>query len=782
MTTQRILATAGLCLAIAALSACAPDMGGGEETPQAGATTAFGVNQVGNSAVFFVDNAQWADIHYRVNGGQQLNVRMGVNGTHNEFTVGSLSTGTVIDYNFTFFDLACPCAKDSPAAKYTHGGSNPPPPPPPPPADAGVPNPPPPTGTNAYPVPSIPNGPTTGGSNPSGTVVPLFSGGTALEPATVVDTSQALITRVGDRVRDRHARESVFHIYEHFLALYFKDRTYTLEIVDKVAKGGTTVDLNLTTLYPQDAPNARAFFRGINTPAEYWHNADFTQVDPLHYTTTVGFNAKEGRNIKVGDRMEIEVGIFLHQPVEGRFNYYSSVWLYVVGSGGIVPFEGQGALLDSFPMPQAGWSGGRTTLNAPYSNEPSFRFMQMATNIAPVSAQPWVEGRRIFHTDMIDGSHSEGGNPTLPEMANRIAGGYVERSCQGCHVNNGRALPAAVGATLTRTSMKVGENVGGTVGPHTKLGTTLQPFRVGGTPEGSAQVSSWSNSSGSFADGQGYQLRKPVYAGTGTIPSLYSARITPPLVGLGLLEAVPESAIAAFIDVNDANGDGVSGRMQVVNDKATGQPRMGRFGWKAATSSLREQVATALNRDMGVRTSLLGTLDCGSAQSGCVAGAAAIADAALALIVRYVALLGVPARRNLSGGAELAGEQLFASAGCIGCHKATLTTSAFAPMTELRNQTIHPYTDLLLHDMGPGLADGLGEGIASGSEWRTPALWGIGLTAGVSGGEAYLHDGRARSVSEAILWHDGEGAKSKAAFVAMSSTQRSQLLAFLASL
>jgi CxxC motif-containing protein (DUF1111 family) len=320
------------------------------------------------------------------------------------------------------------------------------------------------------------------------------------------------------------------------------------------------------------------------------------------------------------------------------------------------------------------------------------------------------------------------------------------------------------------------------VAAHPQLGTTLQPFNVSGASEGSAQISSWVTQSGTFSDGTAYQLRRPRYAGTGPIPTYYSMRNTPPLVGLGLVEAVPESTIAELVDVNDANGDGVSGRMQVVADRATGRPRMGRFGWKAAQPTLSAQIATALNRDMGVKSSGLPTLDCGASQTGCTSSAGAIADAALAKLVRYVALLGVPARRELGNATALAGEALFASAGCATCHRATLTTSAFHPQAELRSQTIHPYTDLLLHDMGRGLADNLPEGIASGSEWRTPPLWGIGLTAGVSGGEAYLHDGRARSLSEAILWHDGEGKKAKQAFVNMTAAQRSALLTFLGTL
>ncbi|HMP84693.1 MAG TPA: di-heme oxidoredictase family protein, partial [Verrucomicrobiota bacterium] len=187
--------------------------------------------------------------------------------------------------------------------------------------------------------------------------------------------------------------------------------------------------------------------------------------------------------------------------------------------------------------------------------------------------------------------------------------------------------------------------------------------------------------------------------------------------------------------------------------------------------------AAALNTDMGVVTTIFPKLDGETTNS-----TPELSAADLDLMTRYVALLGVGARRNLTDAQALQGEQLFATASCVKCHTPTLTTSAYHPMAELRSQTIHPYTDLLLHDMGPGLADNMGEGAATGSEWRTAPLWNIGLTAGVSGGEAYLHDGRARSLEEAILWHGGEAEAAKEAFRTMSAADRAALIKFLKSL
>jgi CxxC motif-containing protein (DUF1111 family) len=248
------------------------------------------------------------------------------------------------------------------------------------------------------------------------------------------------------------------------------------------------------------------------------------------------------------------------------------------------------------------------------------------------------------------------------------------------------------------------------------------------------------------------------------------------------LEAIPESAIQALADPDDADGDGISGRMRVVADYDNGLPHLGRFGWKAGKPSVLTQVAGAFNTDMGVMTSVFPKPDCGSAQTGCGADGSEIDNASLENLVDYISLLGVSLRKDIKDPEALQGEALFQSTGCAACHVATQVTGAYHPKAELRKQTIHPYTDLLLHDMGPGLADNLPEGDASGAEWRTPPLWNIGYTAGVSGGEAYLHDGRARTLNEAILWHGGEGAKAAEKFKAMSAGNAAALIRFLKSL
>ena len=251
-------------------------------------------------------------------------------------------------------------------------------------------------------------------------------------------------------------------------------------------------------------------------------------------------------------------------------------------------------------------------------------------------------------------------------------------------------------------------------------------------------------------------------------------------------------------DPNDSNSDGISGRASQVTDPETGFPRLGRFGYKASTSSVRHQVASAFNTDMGVMTSVLPDPDCGSAQTNCGPSGSELSEEHLSKLVKYISLLGVGARRDY---ANNTGETLFNNAGCESCHRAVMTTSEFHPLNELRSQTIRPYTDLLLHDMGPGLADNHGEGSANGAEWRTAPLWGLGKDFNVMVGDAkandtvtqpidpndvnrvgYLHDGRARTIEEAILWHGGEAEPSKLAYEAMTQAEKDALLDFLESL
>ena len=628
-------------------------------------------------------------------------------------------------------------------------------------------------------------------------IIALFNSLTPLEPATTVDTPTNRITYIADRVRDRHAREGNFHLYDHYLSWYWEQRMANIQIIDRVAKGGTDITFNYTTQDRLNPAEFRTFFGGISTVAQYINNQIATLVSTntsatpgeidYNYSATITANNQFNRPLTNGDRVEIEISQFLNAPRHGRNNYYGTVLLYIVGQG-IVPWaEGQdmgfngGVIgqvnqsLDSYPLPTNAWLGGQTTLPYQYSSEPEHRFKQTAGNISPTNGLPFMLGRRLHHTDFGDGVHSEPDNPVFTEHVGQLGPKFINHSCVACHVNNGRALPPAIGVTMLQSVVKVGSNATGS--PHPTLGSVLQPQASSGPVEGSATIANYTTTSGQYGDATAYSLQKPNYTFTGTVPGFFSVRIAPQLVGLGLLEAVSESTIMALADPSDTNADGISGRIQTVLDPQTGQQRLGRFTGKGGKARISHQIAGALNTDMGVTTSVFPILD-GETNSV----APELADADLDKMTRYVALLGVGARRDLTNAQALQGEQLFASANCVRCHTPTLTTSAYHPLTELRNQTIHPYTDLLLHDMGAGLADNMGEGVATGSEWRTPPLWNIGLTPGVSGGEAYLHDGRARSLEEAILWHGGEAEASKEIFRTLSATQRAAVIAFLKSL
>jgi CxxC motif-containing protein (DUF1111 family) len=265
------------------------------------------------------------------------------------------------------------------------------------------------------------------------------------------------------------------------------------------------------------------------------------------------------------------------------------------------------------------------------------------------------------------------------------------------------------------------------------------------------------------------------------------------MIGLGMLEAVPQEDLLALADPEDRNGDGISGKPNWVTDKADGQLKLGRFGWKAGAPSIRVQSASAFSGDIGISTPLVNRPygDCTPSEVACLAmpngeqadrGVSEGPDPVLDLVTFYSQNLGVPRRRNIDDPAVLRGKQQFYGLGCISCHTPKFVTSRNAEGDAQKFQLIWPYTDLLLHDMGEGLADHRPEGAADGYEWRTPPLWGIGLTRTVSGHTLFLHDGRARNLTEAILWHGGEAENAKAAFANLSESSRNDLLAFLESL
>jgi len=310
-------------------------------------------------------------------------------------------------------------------------------------------------------------------------------------------------------------------------------------------------------------------------------------------------------------------------------------------------------------------------------------------------------------------------------------------------------------------------------------------------PEGKVRVS-YSSERVTFADGLEVELRKPTLEisqlGYGALhpETQFSVRIAPPMIGLGLLEAIPEAAILANADPDDLNGDGISGRANQVWDHAQQRTALGRFGWKAGQPTLNQQNADAFANDMGLTSTLIAHDNCTVVQTDCMqaphGGEPEVSDNILATVLFYTRNLAVPARRDVDAPEVIAGKNLFHQAGCQSCHTPQFTTAADAAEAELANQVIRPYSDLLLHDMGEGLADNRPEFLATGREWRTAPLWGIGLIETVNGHTQFLHDGRARNLLEAILWHGGEAEAAKQTVLTFNADERSALLAFLNSL
>ncbi len=360
---------------------------------------------------------------------------------------------------------------------------------------------------------------------------------------------------------------------------------------------------------------------------------------------------------------------------------------------------------------------------------------------------------------------------------------FNNNSCAGCHVNNGRGqVLFSEALNLSRAIVKValrGRLPNGAPRPIPGIGNQLHDHStVTNDPRTIAIKIAWLYRQGSFPDGTKYTLRKPAYSfripGYRKDQILSSLRATPPVIGPGLLESIPEADILALSDPNDTNKDGISGRPQYVAEED--QPTvklLGRFGFKATSPTVADQTAVAFIRDMGLGTKIYPTKD----------GKQEISDADFENTVLYQTLAGVPPARNQDDPAVIAGKNIFKRIGCDGCHTMThVTVSATDP--ELDNQTIHPFTDLLLHDMGPDLADSLPMFRASASEWRTAPLWGLGFSLDIaSGGRVgFLHDGRARTIQEAILWHGGEAERSKRRFMRLRKTDRAMLLRFLRSL
>jgi len=385
--------------------------------------------------------------------------------------------------------------------------------------------------------------------------------------------------------------------------------------------------------------------------------------------------------------------------------------------------------------------------------------------------------------------------PSSVETRDGLGPLFNARSCSGCHFKDGRGRPPEPGGAMVTELLRIsvaGRGPHGEPVPEPVYGDQVQGSALPQVPAEAEVHVDFDVLPGAFADGEHYELRKPrirlEHLGYGPMSSavLMSARVAPAMIGLGLLEAVPVSALRNLADPDDRNHDGISGRLNMVWDAVHHAPAVGRFGWKAEQPTVLQQSAGAFLGDMGLTSWIFPRDDHSQLEHECDAlpngGSPEVGEDILRHVALYARSLGVPARRHAADASVVRGGELFMKAGCARCHVPTLHTEPLADMPEVGGIEIHPYTDLLLHDMGEGLSDDRPTFEAEGREWRTPPLWGIGLVRRVNQHTFLLHDGRARDASEAVLWHDGEGRAAREAFVRMNHGDRESLLAFLESL
>jgi CxxC motif-containing protein (DUF1111 family) len=660
--------------------------------------------------------------------------------------------------------------------------------------------------------------------------------------------------------------------YLTFVKNYFKDaRTWGIEIIDNSRVPGVTKPTLRMNQYFKVAQKAggESFFRALDRVGVtgYGWMASGTLVDPTLYGTqradcpvvpyppegklanasglnngcsvTVdnypghadlsadanGVLVPNGKNIparplQVGDVIEVSTSFFSTPDAmavlndTGGLRYYTNEWTYVMGTG-LVPQMGVQPRLMNAPLPADTLQGGLGSVSYDYADNPEFMFQQPQNNIGMQNMSRFVVGRRWFHTMMDTGEHTEAGNDVNLDAVGQLGPHFTQKTCFGCHINNGRSLtPTVINQRVDTMAVFTAELDGnGHQVPHPMYGMAVQmnsqPSTNGVTIDWGlgVRISDFETKTMTFADGTSAQLRKPKIAFDGPTPSIYSLRSAPPVIGMGLLAAIPDPDIIAHARTTP-DADGVKGIVNYGYNPVTGATCVGRFGWKAGKCTLQHQVAGALLQDMSVTSSLYPNRDCLFGPDKCNTGKVerGISDDAVQALTRYVSLLGVPAQRSQVSGfpkgvaalpyldvnpTQIAsGAKVFDAIGCASCHTKQWKTGTGSELTEVRNQVIMPYTDLLLHDMGPDLADGFTEGQATGSMFRTAPLWGVGYTQWVAGKEragntiqvGFLHDGRAANLMEAIAWHGGEGNASKQRFLQLSTQDRAALLAFLESL
>lgn len=458
-------------------------------------------------------------------------------------------------------------------------------------------------------------------------------------------------------------------------------------------------------------------------------------------------------------------------------------------------------------------TGGDTTVFATGKNAFSFPF----ASLADAERTRFVIGNSFFKRNWVEA-------PASTRLRDGLGPHFIARSCAGCHVMDGRGEPPEFHRTLgpdpePTVALLIRLSVPGKADPHAGVvpeptyGDQFNNAAVQGVkPEGIVRIHG-TPIPGRFADGTAYELIQPRYEltdlGYGPMAKdvMLSPRIAPQVVGVGLIEAIAEADILANVQEQAALAGPIKGQVNRVWDAYGQREAIGRFGWKANSPSVAHQTANAFSGDMGITSRIFPNENCTPAQKDCLAAphgggldkstagrtaaqaradAPEIDDKTLDDVIFYQATLAPAARRNINDSAVKLGQRLFAQAQCAVCHKPSYVTGPgpFPRLTakNIAGQKIWPYTDLLLHDMGPALADGRPDFLANGQQWRTPPLWGIGLIQDVNGHQRLLHDGRARGVLEAILWHGGEAEQAKQQVLNMGASEREALVKFVESL
>lgn len=455
----------------------------------------------------------------------------------------------------------------------------------------------------------------------------------------------------------------------------------------------------------------------------------------------------------------------------------------------------------SKPEPHEALPGGAATSRKPADAN---AFTHFSSTLDAAGEERFKLGRALFNKIWVS-------SPSSTRASDGLGPLFNARACMMCHPKEGRGRPPEGKSDATSMFFKLARAASSEEEhrllaekrvlalPDPVYGAQLQDFAVPGHKAEGRMAITYTELPVTLGDGTVVSLRKPSYSVTDLAygpmhPStVTSPRVAQPMTGLGLIEAIHPADLMALADPDDTNGDEISGKPNMVRNFVTREAVLGRFGWKATNPTVRAQTADAFLNDIGIsspdRPGAFG--DCTKAQEFCrkaphgeqdSLGQGEAPETVIELTSFYSSHLAVPARREVGGAQVLRGKALFYGAGCASCHRPKFVTRRDAADKALAFQLIWPYSDFLLHDMGVGLADWLVAGDARGAEWRTPPLWGIGLTQAVSGHTFFLHDGRARNLTEAILWHGGEGQAARDAFASMVAEDRAALITFVESL